>query len=201
MLVMMMLVIMFALTMKVLNLFAEAIHCPASSDVRALVTKPPPKCQSETIMKLFDENFVSEASQCTCCFSCIQQHGLGGCETCCELMEKYFPRHTKFKVSKSVAVELKLAIEELFAALGIDTLLIEGELGVTTASFAKDFIKCIDEIKSDNDIVEMWRIDPSIARELFLLFKEVVYGGDPADESDEENEYVSEPDEVDESCD
>ena len=151
-------------------------------------------------MKLFDENFVSEASQCTCCFSCIQQHGLGGCETCSEVMEKYFPCKTKFKVSKSVAIELKLAIEELFAALGMDTLLIEGELGVTISSFAKDFIKCIDEIRSDNDIVEMWRIDPSIARELFLLFNEVIYG-DQVVESYEEDEYISEPDEVDESSD
>ena len=154
-------------------------------------------------MKLFDENFVSEASQCTCCYSCIQQHGLDGCDECCGLMEKFFPRDSNGKVAKSVACELKNAIEELFAAIGSDTLLIEGELVVTATSFAKDFIKCIDEIRNENDIVDMWRIDPSLARELFILFKEVVYGGDLASEEENENEYVSEPDEVDdddESC-
>ena len=97
----------------------------------------------------------------------------------------------------------KNPIEELFAAIGSDTLLIEGELVVTATSFAKDFIKCIDEIRNENDIVDMWCIDPSLARELFILFKEVVYGGDLASEEENENEYVSEPDEVDdddESC-
>ena len=147
-------------------------------------------------MKLFDENFVSQASKCSCCFSCIQQHGLNGCDRCSDLIEKYFHHDKKVKVTKSMAVELKLAIEELLAARGLDTLLIEGELDVTIPSFAKDFVKCIDEIEGHNDIVEMWHIDPSLASELFLLFKEIVYG-DPVIDSDEEEEYLSEPDEVD----
>ena len=91
-------------------------------------------------------------------------------------LEKYFPHDQKLKVTKSVAVELKQAIEELFAALGLDTILMEGELAVTTSSFAKDFIKLIDEVKDERDIMELWHIESSIAHELFLLYKEVVYG-------------------------
>ena len=88
-------------------------------------------------MKLFDENFVSDVPQCFCCYSCIRQHGLDGCATCTQLMEKYFPCKQKYKVAKSVAVELVQAIEELLASKGMDMLMIEGELGVTPKSFAK----------------------------------------------------------------
>ena len=183
--------------------FLEAKHCPASSDVRALIAKPPPTCQSQTIVKLFDDNFVVEASRCTCCFSCIKQHGSDGCDRCVEFLNKYFPQNTKPKVTKSVAVELKQAIEELFAAMGQDMILIEGELGVTASSFAKDFVKLIDEVRDENDIMEIWHIESSLAQELFLLFKEVVYG-DSCESNNDRNDNIEsefESDELDESFD
>ena len=53
----------------------------------------------------------------------------------------------------------------------------EGNLSVTVASFIKDFIKTVDEVKDEKDIVELWHIDPVIAQNLFMLFREVVFGG------------------------
>ena len=42
---------------------------------------------------------------------------------------------------KSVAVDLKEAIEELFDALGFDNIMMEGDQSVSVKSFIKDFIK------------------------------------------------------------
>ena len=54
--------------------------------------------------------------------------------------------------------------------------MVEGELSVSTASFTKDFLKNIDEVRCEKDIVELWHIEPAIAHNLFLLFNEVVFG-------------------------
>ena len=120
-----------------------------------------------------------------------------------EFLNKYFPQNTKPKVTKSVAVELKQAIEELFAAMGQDMILIEGELGVTASSFAKDFAKLIDEVRDENDIMEIWHIESSLAQEIFLLFKEVVYGDscESNNDTDDNIESEFESDELDDSFD
>ena len=127
-------------------------------------------------MKLFDESFISEVPKCICCYSCIKQDSLDGCEKCSYFLAKYFAPQSTRKVTKSVAANLKEAIEELFSALGLDTLMVEGELSVSTASFTKDFLKNIDEVRCEKDIVELWHIEPAIAHNLFLLFNEVVFG-------------------------
>ena len=155
-------------------MFTEAIHCPVKSEVRALITRPPPRCQSETILRLFDESFVSEAPACSCCYQCMRRHSLDGCKDCASFFEKFFPINPNPKVSKSVIADLKDAIEELFAALRINTILVENELKVTTKSFIIDFVKMVDEVKSDKDIVDIWHIDAKIAHQLFQVLTEVV---------------------------
>ena len=80
------------------------------------------------------------------------------------------------KLTKSVAAEVSEAFEELFAALQVNTLLVEGELEIKTTSLIKDFLKMSDEIKSPEDIVNMWHIEHSIALKLFMLFDEIVFG-------------------------
>ena len=77
---------------------------------------------------------------------------------------------------KSVASCLTEAFEELFAALNMDTVLVESELKVTTKEFVRDFIHMCDEVKSATDIVETWHVDPILAETLFSLFSEVVFG-------------------------
>ena len=101
---------------------------------------------------------------------------MDGCEKCSTFLHKIFPEGQKLKISKSVSVELKEAIEELFAALGLNNVLMEGDQIVSVTSFIKDFIKTVDEVKNVEDIVEIWHIDPFIAQNLFMLFKEVVFG-------------------------
>ena len=92
-------------------------------------------------------------------------------------METFFSDNLKPKVSKSVAATLKEALEDLFVAMKCDTIVIEKELEVTTTSFIKDFLKMIDEITSEQDIIDMWHIDQSVAHGIFLVYTEVVFGG------------------------
>ena len=96
------------------------------------------------------------------------------------------------KLTKSVAREVREAFEELFSSLGINTVLVEGELEMKPDSLVKDFLKMSDEIKSAEDIVSLWHIDQSIAKKLFMLFDEIVFGhfdtltddSDPGSDSD-----------------
>ena len=73
----------------------------------------------------------------------------------------------------------------------MEVVVIEDELEVTTESFIKDFVKVLDEVRSENDLVEMWHLNPSVAHKVFMLFQEVVFGGpdfsvDNYDTSDDE---------------
>ena len=89
---------------------------------------------------------------------------------------------------------------ELFGAMGMDSVMIENELKVTVTSFAKDFLKMTDELKSKDDIVGLWHIDPIVAGKLFDLFNEVVFG--VLDENHEASgESDSDSDILDESTD
>lgn len=184
-----------------IKLFTEAKHCPAASDVRALIAKPLPRCQSETTMRFFDENFVSKVPECVCCFSCIRDHGNNGCVKCAEFIHTYFTQNEKLKVSKSAARDLIEALEELFAALRISTILVENELQVSTTSFIKDFVKMIDEIKCANDIVNTWHIDTVVAEKVFLLFEEVIFVDQGAISEEFKNETDEDSDILDLSSD
>ena len=152
-------------------------------------------------MKLFDDTFVSEAPKCVCCYSCMNQHRLNGCDRCSTFLAKFFPLNQKVKVTKSVGAELKESIVELFGAMGMDSVLIENELKVTISSFAKDFLKMADELKTKEDIVELWHIDPIVAEKLFNLFNEVVFGVLDDAYNDNREESDSESDVIDESSD
>ena len=90
---------------------------------------------------------------------------------------------------------------ELFGAMGMDSVLIENELKVTISSFAKDFLKMADELKTKEDIVELWHIDPIVAEKLFNLFNEVVFGVLDDAYNDNREESDSESDVIDESSD
>ena len=123
----------------------EAKHCPVTSDCRDLITKPLPACQSETILKLFDENFKSDIPECYCCYSCIKQHCLDGCKKCSELLVTFLPESSKKKVNKAVAADLKEALFDLFVALRMDLIFVENELTVKPSNFIKDFLKMLDK--------------------------------------------------------
>ena len=82
----------------------------------------------------------------------------------------------------------------------MDTLLVEGDLVITTKGFIKDFIKMCDEIKTKEDIIEMWHIDEAIALNVILSFHEVINEdlGDilSCDDSDDESETDLEEDDI-----
>ena len=131
----------------------------------------------------------------------MKQHSVQGCDKCSAFLAKFLPHNPKFRVSKSVGTELKESIKELFAAMKMDSVLIENELKVTVTSFAKDFLKMTDEVKTENDIVRLWHIDTFVAKKLFDLFNEVVFGvldyssnssGDSESDSDNLDESTDE---------
>ena len=43
-----------------------AIHCPPGSECRSLIVDPLPKCQTNTLFKLFDPDFEHNLSPCVC---------------------------------------------------------------------------------------------------------------------------------------
>ena len=145
-------------------------------------------------MRFFEDDFKSEGDNCRCCYSCIKGHSEEGCQICERILCTFFAAKSQ-KLSKPVATEVREAFEELFATMGIDTLLVEAELAINTNSFTRDFIHMSDEIKSGDDIVSMWHIDTDIAQTLYMLFHEIVFGNS---ESVIDNAgYESEPDDLD----
>ena len=156
------------------TLFAEAKHCQVGSDCRALITKPLPLCQKNTLLRLFDENFTSEDVQCHCCYSCIRSHSISGCENCTSFINEFLPEHVKRTRSKSIKRMLKEGLSELFIDLECETLMVEDCLEIKVDDFITDFMRMVDEIKCKEDIVEMWHIHLDIAEEIFQLFYEIV---------------------------
>ena len=163
-------------------------HCPAKSDCRALIEKPLPFCQKETMLRFFDDAYSSEGSKCDCCYSCIKRHSNDGCQECYQLIHTYFPTISKSRIKKSVASQLKEALKELFEALGVVTLLIENELDINVDDFIRDFIRMCDEIKSDTDIVNLWHVDSLVASDVYKLFIEILHDdGDDFSDSDKDD--------------
>ena len=100
-------------------------------------------------------------------------------------------------MSKSVASGIKGALVELFEALNMETISVEKDLKVNTRGFIKDFIKVIDEIKTEEDIVSIWHIDPVVAARVFSLLKDVLSEPDELDLTVEQKDVPGEPDELD----
>ena len=93
-------------------------------------------------------------------------------------------------------------MEELFLALQMDTILVEDELVITTRGFIKDFLRMCDEIRTKEDIMEIWHVDATIAHKVILLFNEVInedFGDSLSSDDDDDSE--SDLDEDDTSSD
>ena len=169
-----------------MTFISEAKHCPASSDCRTLITNPLPACQRESIIKYFDENFITNVPKCVCCYSCIQFHSNDGCRKCLDFLSFYFPQKTTSKVNKSVRGKLSEAVHALFVALNTQLVILDGNMEVTTASFVKDFITNIDEVRNETDIINIWQVEKKISKKLFSLLVDFFKNLEPH-ESDETN--------------
>ena len=110
----------------------------------------------------------------------MRQHSASGCVQCDTFLTKFFPKDSYLKLKKPVVTELREALEELFDALGTESLLLENEVEISSDSFIKDFIKMSDEVKSEKDIVEIWHLNPIVASDVFMVFEEVLFGGSDA---------------------
>ena len=130
----------------------------------------------------------------------MQRHSACGCEKCSRFLSTFVTHNIKPKLRKSIVSSLIEAYKELFKALHMETVLVEGELEVSIKDFIKDLVKMCDEVKSDKDIVNMWHVDPVLAQTLFSLFSEVVFETE-SDESFTEVEENFDSDDLDLSSD
>ena len=149
-----------------------AVHCPSDSDCRSLITDPLPKCQTETLFKFFEPDFIADVMPCNCCFSCRSIHSENGCETCYMFLRTFIPQKSSKIRCSSVRKGLKQAVMDLFLGLGLDTIKVEQVLSLKIEDFATDFVKNFDEISSPSDIEELWHIPKMLAEDMFDVSSE-----------------------------
>jgi hypothetical protein len=153
---------------------AAAIHCPPSSECRALIADPLPPCQTVSLIKFFDPGFDISLSACKCCYSCRSRDASMGCETCCEFLDLYLPKKKSRITSRTVLKEVKVAVLELFRGLGMSYVQVESRLQLSLENFSKDFIKAFDEISGPEDIMELWHVSEEVAENLYSVCLEVL---------------------------
>ena len=83
---------------------------------------------------------------------------------------------------KSVASELKNALNELFEVLSVKCIKVETSLEISCADFIRDLMRVIDEIKSAVDIVRLWHIDLQLAVQVFDVVQEVLFEEDTSED-------------------
>ena len=182
-----------------LNFFPpEAKHCPVTSDCRALISRVGSQCHKIILRQFFNENDQHQNDQCVCCYVCIKSHAEGGCFSCKEFIDTYFPPKNSVKLSKSVYSELRCALLELFAAMAVKELKVESDLVLNLMNFINDFIKVIDEVKTASDIGRIWHVSPDVADRVFSVLHDVLYGDedlcDSAGSSTDESEDIFDED-------
>ena len=105
------------------------------------------------------------------------------------------------KVSKSVASELKEALGELFEAMELKSIMVEGKLEIDCLSFTLDLLRVLDEIRESDDIVKLWHIDAELSVRVFSVLYDVLFGGDEEDvqagDNSEDEEDLAETDDTD----
>ena len=152
----------------------SAIHCPPSSDCRALISEPLPKCQTRCLFSYFDPQFEVNGFPCNCCYRCIVRDSENGCDNCTLFLETYLPRKVSHLRCSSVRKGLKSAIMELFRGLGISSIDIETRLSLNIENFANDFVKVYDEIDSPSSIQSLWHVSEELARDLYEVSLEFI---------------------------
>ena len=165
-------------------ILSESKHCPVYSDCRTLIATPLPQCQTDIMLKLFDDRCESILVKCHCCFCCIRKHSEDGCRSCIEFLNNFFPPISKLKLRNSVSSELKAALRELFTAMEVSSIKVEEKLDLNVASFIVDFVRVLDEIREPNDIVKLWHVSYETAKKIFSIFNAVTntqFDEDPCD--------------------
>ena len=145
----------------------SAIHCPPSSDCRALIAEPLPNCQTKCLFSYFDPHFEAAVPSCNCCYSCILRDSENGCPNCILFLQTYLPRKASHIRCSSVRKGLKSAILELFKGLGLSVIKIETRLSLTVENFADDFVKTFDEINHPSVIQSLWHVSEDLAKDLY----------------------------------
>ena len=162
-----------------------AIHCKPSSECRQIITDPLPVCQTVTLYRFFQPDFVYQGSKCTCCYSCIRKDASSGCVTCTEFLDRYSFRRKSKRLSKSAMKSVKNGLQLLFDGMAMEKIPVESSLFMTTECFVKDFIRVYDEISSPRDICDLWHVDESLAESMLSVCEEVLWGTEDFSDSSE----------------
>ena len=89
-------------------------------------------------------------------------------------------------------------LKELFAAMSMKELKVENNLHLGISNFVDDFIKVIDEVKTDADIIHNWHISPAIASKVFSTLNNVLHGDEFSDSDTSESSSGEDEDSFDE---
>ena len=119
----------------------------------------------------------------------MKSDSINGCVQCTDFLKTYFPENKKRKVGKSTCRELSDTLSDLFEAMSLSSIKVENTLNMNIPSFIKDIKRSIDEIKSPDDIVNLWHISMDLAENVFSVIQEVVFPGHDVI-LDSEKEYM-----------
>ena len=137
--------------------------------------------------------------RCKCCYNCIRRDSQDGCQDCNLFLDRFFPKVSKVKMTKTVSSEIKEALSELFSVCEISYIKVENKLEVSCNNFIGDLLKVVDELKQPSDIVRFWHIETDLAVKVFSVLYDVLFSG--AEEYVEEDESVLEDSEYESSDD
>ena len=116
----------------------------------------------------------------------MHKHSESGCESCLSFLHSFFPPESLKKKSKSVKREVRQSLEDLFEAMDMSSINIDGCLMLSSSVFVNDFLKVLDEIKTPRDIVNTWQIPYSIACRIYSVIEEIFNNSEENSVSDEE---------------
>ena len=80
---------------------------------------------------------------------------------------------------------------------------VETRLTLGISNFINDFLKSIDEIQTDDDIVHNWHVSSEVATNMFSIVNEILLGEEDSDSpygsSDEEDDDIIDEEDGEES--
>ena len=79
----------------------------------------------------------------------------------------------KKRIIKSALVEIGDSLEDYFKAMQLSTLLLEKETSISVKGFIADYLRNINDITDENDILDRWPLNSSIATDVFQLCQDV----------------------------
>ena len=131
--------------------------------------------------KFFNQEVTDTVHKCVCCYVCINSHAEEDCSVCRDFLETFLPTISSRALSKPVSAELRCALKELFNVMAVKEIKVESSLSLGIENFVNDVLKVVDELKTEEDIVQSWHVSEKIAKKVFSTLDDVLYGEECSD--------------------